>query len=103
VVFLLLNILRIPSSVQAMANPASVYCTEQGYRLEIRTSKDGSQFGLCIFPNGKECDEWKFYQGECGGNYKKNPLKMVTIGVSFLLMIGFIGIIGKIIRRFTKK
>lgn len=49
-----------------MANPASVYCEEQGYRSEIRTADDGSQTGYCIFPDGSECDEWMFYRGECG-------------------------------------
>jgi uncharacterized protein len=28
-----------------MPNPASAYCEEQGYRLEIRTAADGSQSG----------------------------------------------------------
>ena len=49
-----------------MANPASVYCEEHGYRSEIRTASDGSQAGYCIFPDGSECDEWMFYRGECG-------------------------------------
>jgi putative hemolysin len=48
------------------ANPASVYCEEQGYTLEIRTDKDGGQYGVCVFPDGTECDEWAFFRGECG-------------------------------------
>jgi putative hemolysin len=48
-----------------MPNPASVFCEENGYRLEIRTTTDGSQQGFCIFPDGSECDEWAFYRGEC--------------------------------------
>jgi len=35
-----------------MPNPASVYCEEQGNKLEIRTAADGSQSGVCIFPDG---------------------------------------------------
>jgi Tol biopolymer transport system component/putative hemolysin len=46
------------------ANPASVFCEEQGYRLEIRDEADG-QKGYCIFPDGSECEEWAFYRGEC--------------------------------------
>lgn len=49
-----------------MPNPASAYCEEQGYRLEIRTAVDGSQSGVCIFPDGSECDEWAYFRGECG-------------------------------------
>lgn len=48
-----------------LANPAAVYCREQGYTLEIRTDADGGQYGVCIFPDGSECDAWAFYRGEC--------------------------------------
>lgn len=48
-----------------MANIASVYCVEQGFKSEIRTAPDGSQSGVCIFPDGNECDEWAFFRGEC--------------------------------------
>ncbi len=47
-----------------MANPASVYCEEQGGTLEIRDTVAG-QVGYCIFPDGSECEEWAFYNGEC--------------------------------------
>lgn len=49
-----------------LPNPASVYCEEQGNRLEIRTAADGSQSGVCVFPDGSECDEWSYFRGECG-------------------------------------
>jgi hypothetical protein len=49
-----------------MANPASVYCEEQGGRLDIRTAEDGSQMGICVFEDGSECEEWAFYRKECG-------------------------------------
>lgn len=49
-----------------LPNPASVYCEQQGYRMEIRSAPDGSQFGACIFPDGSECDEWAYFRGECG-------------------------------------
>ncbi|MGD8399188.1 MAG: DUF333 domain-containing protein [Anaerolineae bacterium] len=47
-----------------VANPASLYCVEQGFELEIRTEAEG-QVGYCIFPDGTECEEWAFYRGEC--------------------------------------
>jgi putative hemolysin len=47
-----------------LANPASVYCLEQGYSLEMRTDANG-QYGVCIFPDGSECEEWAFFRGEC--------------------------------------
>ena len=48
-----------------IANPASTYCVEQGGASEIRTAQDGSQYGVCIFPNGSECEEWAFFRGKC--------------------------------------
>jgi putative hemolysin len=55
-----------PETPQAgMPNPASVFCEEQGGRLEIRTGTDGGQIGFCLFPDGSECEEWAFYRGEC--------------------------------------
>jgi putative hemolysin len=47
-----------------MANPASVFCVDQGYKLEIR-DEAGGQVGYCVFPNGAECEEWTFFRGEC--------------------------------------
>jgi uncharacterized protein len=53
------------SGTPDMPNPASVYCEQQGYKLEIRTASDGSQSGVCVFPDGSECDEWAYYRREC--------------------------------------
>jgi putative hemolysin len=55
-----------PSEDAGLSNPASVYCEEQGYILEMRTDEDGGTYGVCVFPDGAECDEWAFYRGECG-------------------------------------
>ncbi|MEW6030680.1 MAG: DUF333 domain-containing protein [Chloroflexota bacterium] len=55
-----------PAQQVGLANPASAYCVEQGYKSEIRTAADGSQSGVCIFPDGSECDEWAYFRGECG-------------------------------------
>jgi putative hemolysin len=50
-----------------MANPASVYCEEQGYTLDIRIETEGGgQYNVCVFPDGSVCEEWAFYRGECG-------------------------------------
>lgn len=53
------------SEGQKLANPASVYCEEQGGTLEIRTDADGGQVGYCLFEDGSECEEWAYYRGEC--------------------------------------
>jgi putative hemolysin len=53
-------------SQAGMPNPASVYCEQNGNKLEIRTAADGSQSGVCIFPDDSTCEEWAYYRGECG-------------------------------------
>lgn len=55
-----------PTSEPALVpNPASKHCVDQGYELEIRTDEEGNQYGVCIFPDGSECEEWAFFRGEC--------------------------------------
>ncbi len=54
-----------PDEPAGLANPASVYCEEQGGTLEIRTDADGGQYGVCVFDDGRECEEWAFFRGEC--------------------------------------
>jgi len=51
--------------VAGLPNPASVYCVEQGYELNIVENADG-QVGMCVFADGTQCEEWSFYRGECG-------------------------------------
>ena len=36
----------------SIPNPASVYCKQQGNKHEIRMAADGSQNGICVFPDG---------------------------------------------------
>jgi putative hemolysin len=48
-----------------LPNPASVFCEENGGILEIREDENGGQFGVCVFDDGSECDEWKYFRGEC--------------------------------------
>ncbi len=47
-----------------LANPASVYCQGLGYKEETRENELG-QYGICIFPDGTECDTWDFLAGRC--------------------------------------
>jgi putative hemolysin len=67
----------IPKS--GMPNPASVYCEQNGNKLEINTAADGSQNGICVFPDGSTCDEWAYFRGECGVATQNNPTLPPTI------------------------
>jgi putative hemolysin len=55
------------SSSAGIANPASVFCTEHGGKLEIITAADGSQTANCTLPDKTVCEEWAYFRGECGG------------------------------------
>lgn len=57
---------RNGNSNSGLANPASVYCVEQGGKSKIITAPDGSQSGQCVFADGRQCDEWQFFRSkEC--------------------------------------
>jgi putative hemolysin len=62
-----------------MPNPASVYCEQNGNILEIQTAADGSQSGLCIFPDGSSCDEWAYFRGECAPAVQTSPTPAIIV------------------------
>jgi len=47
-----------------MANPASVYCENNGGKLKPIVDKENT-YSMCVFTNGNECEEWAFFRGEC--------------------------------------
>jgi len=53
--------------VNALPNPAAVYCRDLGYEYEIVKAPSG-EYGICILPD-KTCRGWKFFSGECGKEY----------------------------------
>src|SRR4030042_2068566 len=62
-----------------MPNPASVYCEQNGNKLEIQTASDGSQSGVCVFPDGSTCDEWAYFRGGCGPSAQASPIPAMTV------------------------
>lgn len=48
-----------------LANPASVFCIDNGGRSEIRTDSSGGQVGFCVFEDNTKCDEWAYFRNEC--------------------------------------
>lgn len=59
---------KVSTEKIGMANPAAVYCNELGYNYKIINTVEG-QYGICIFPDGSQCDEWQFLEGKCGQKY----------------------------------
>lgn len=48
-----------------LANPASVNCTRQGGKLTIERRPNGGEFGVCVFADNYQCEEWALLRGEC--------------------------------------
>jgi putative hemolysin len=48
-----------------LANPASVNCIDQGGSLSIEKRGDGGEFGVCIFGDNRQCEEWALLRGHC--------------------------------------
>ena len=65
-----------------MPNPASVYCEQNGNKLEIHTAEDGSQNGICVFPDGSTCDEWAYFRGECGLAVQPSPTSSIVLEIT---------------------
>jgi uncharacterized protein len=60
--FILLATLAIgPESAWALANPASVFCVQNGGKSEIRNGARG-QYGVCRLPDGRVVEEWAYYR-----------------------------------------
>ncbi|MEL3920427.1 DUF333 domain-containing protein [Aeromonas enteropelogenes] len=51
---------KAPAPV-GMANPASVYCGEQGGKVIIKQEADGA-VGYCHLPDGQVVEEWTLYR-----------------------------------------
>lgn len=63
--FLLLAACASAPETDQMPNPASVNCVKNGGKLELRQDASGGTAGICVFPDGSECDEWAFFRKEC--------------------------------------
>jgi TolB protein len=48
-----------------LANPASGNCAKQGGTVSIQTREDGSQYGICLFEDNMQCEEWALLRGDC--------------------------------------
>jgi putative hemolysin len=48
-----------------LANPASQNCINKGGKLLMLQRCDLGEYGVCIFPNNFQCEEWALFRGEC--------------------------------------
>jgi uncharacterized protein len=45
-----------------VANPASVFCEEQGGHVANERDADGGERGVCVLPDGTRVDEWEYWR-----------------------------------------
>jgi hypothetical protein len=48
-----------------LANPASQNCVAKGGTLSIEKNPKGAEFGVCLFADNLQCEEWAMLRGEC--------------------------------------
>lgn len=58
------DIVDIEFSGVGLANPASVYCIEQGGTNE-KVVTDIGESAYCVFEDNSKCWDWDFFRGDC--------------------------------------
>ena len=53
------------SNSSQIANPASENCVKQGGTVSIQKRGDGGEYGVCLFEDNLQCEEWAMFRGEC--------------------------------------
>lgn len=54
-----------PTGTAGLANPASENCVAQGGTVSIQERGDGGQYGVCLFEDNLQCEEWAMLRGDC--------------------------------------
>jgi putative hemolysin len=54
-----------PEGSGQMVNPASENCVEEGGTVVIQERGDGGQYGVCVFEDNRQCEEWAMLRGDC--------------------------------------
>jgi putative hemolysin len=49
----------------ALANPASQNCAAKGGKLTIEKNPKGGAYGVCVFADNLQCEEWAMLRGQC--------------------------------------
>lgn len=49
----------------AIPNPASQNCIEKGGDLLMSKRGDGGTYGVCVFEDNRQCEEWAMFRREC--------------------------------------
>jgi putative hemolysin len=54
-----------PDPPTALSNPASENCIRVGGKLAFDEHPGGGQYGICLFDDNRQCEEWALMRGHC--------------------------------------
>jgi len=55
------------SAQSTLANPASQNCVAKGGTITIETNPKSAEYGVCVFADNLQCEEWAMLQCRTGG------------------------------------
>lgn len=70
-----------------LANPASTNCVAVGGELRLETLGDGAAYGVCVFEENRQCEEWALFRGDCPVGGRKIT-GYVTPGARYCAILG---------------
>ena len=79
-----INVSHIKHVMPGLPNPAATYCVNHGGSLRYVETPEGT-VGYCDLPDGTTCEEWAFYNGECGPSNNPNPTPKSTCDNKILI------------------
>ncbi|MDD4122814.1 MAG: DUF333 domain-containing protein [Candidatus Pacebacteria bacterium] len=56
---------EVPADQIQLANPASQYCIDNQGKLEMRKDINGGEYGVCLFEDNRQCEEWAMFRNLC--------------------------------------
>ena len=56
---------RAQAPAPQLANPASRNCVAKGGAAVMQTAPGGGQYGVCVFADHRQCEEWALLRGQC--------------------------------------
>lgn len=79
----------VPTSPPALglANPASTHCVGLGGELKIERLGNGDEYGVCVFEDNRQCEEWALFRGDCPKGGRK-VTGLVTPGARLCVILG---------------
>jgi ABC-type amino acid transport substrate-binding protein/putative hemolysin len=57
--------ITVTQQIGPQPNPASQNCVQQGGQVVMQKRGDGGEYGVCMFEDNRQCEEWAMLNGAC--------------------------------------